>query len=66
METQGRAAIEDLVRAAIVLRCEQDLVALFPPPVAMSMDDLLKAQSQARAPALRRRASSRRGQAPGA
>jgi transcriptional regulator with XRE-family HTH domain len=66
METQGRAAIEDLVRAAIVLRCEQDLVALFPPPVAMSMDDLLKAQSQARAPAPRRRASSRRGQAPGA
>lgn len=66
METQGRAAIEDLVRAAIVLRCEQDLAALFPPPVATSMDDLLKAQRQVREPAPRRRASTRRRQAPSA
>jgi transcriptional regulator with XRE-family HTH domain len=57
METQGRAAIEDLVRAALVLRCEQHLDTLFPPPVATSMDDLLKAQKQARTPAPRRRAS---------
>lgn len=66
METQGRAAIEDLVRAAIVLRCEQDLAALFPPPVAMSMDDLLKAQGRARAPVARRRASPQHRKAPGA
>jgi len=66
METQGRAGIEDLVRAALVLRCEQHLDALFPPPPATSMDDLLKAQKQARTPAPRRRASPRRKAEPGA
>lgn len=63
METQGRAAITDLVRAAVLLRCEQHLAALFPPPPATSMEALLKAQQkaeqQAKAAAPRRRASPR-------
>lgn len=44
MEKDGSASIEDLVRAAIALRCEQGIVALFPEPVASSMDELLKLQ----------------------
>lgn len=47
METRGKASIEDLVRAAIVLRCEEGIAALFPEPVAASMDDLLKQQEKA-------------------
>lgn len=47
METEGSASIEDLVRAAIALRCEQGLGALFPEPAASSMDELLKAQQAA-------------------
>lgn len=41
MESQGKASIEDLVRAAIALRCEQGISTLFPEPVANSMDELL-------------------------
>ena len=44
MEKDGSASIEDLVRAAIALRCELGLEALFPEPVASNMDDLLKRQ----------------------
>lgn len=44
METEGRASIDDLVRAAIALRCEQDLRALFPEPTATNMDALLERQ----------------------
>jgi transcriptional regulator with XRE-family HTH domain len=47
METEGRASIEDLIRAAIALRCEQGLSTLFPEPAAGSMDELLKAQQAA-------------------
>ena len=47
MEGEGKASIEDLVRAAIALRCEQDLAWLFPEPAASSMDDLLERQRQA-------------------
>ena len=47
MEGEGKASIEDLVRAAIALRCEQDLAQLFPEPAASSMDDLLERQRQA-------------------
>jgi transcriptional regulator with XRE-family HTH domain len=32
MEKDGSASIEDLLRAAIALRCEQGLTALFPEP----------------------------------
>lgn len=44
LESEGKASIEDLVRAAIALRCEQDLAAQFPEPFATSMDDLLARQ----------------------
>ena len=36
--------VDDLVRAAIALRCEHTLKALFPPPAANSMDSLLEMQ----------------------
>jgi transcriptional regulator with XRE-family HTH domain len=44
LESEGKASIEDLVRAAIALRCEQDLESLFPEPPAHSMNDLLDRQ----------------------
>ena len=58
METEGRASIEDLVRAAIALRCDEGIVALFPQVPATSMDELLAQQRQA---AKRQRASGRSG-----
>lgn len=56
METEGRASIEDLVRAAIALRCDEGILALFPQVPATSMDELLAQQRQA---AKRQRASGR-------
>lgn len=44
LETEGKASIDDLIRAAIALRCEHTLKALFPPPAAHSMDSLLEMQ----------------------
>lgn len=55
LEAEGKASIEDLVRAAVALRCEQDLAALFPEPSALSMDALLR-QQKAAAPRRRLRA----------
>lgn len=49
MEGEGKASIEDLVRAAVALRCENDLAQLFPEPAAASMDELLERQRQAAA-----------------
>lgn len=46
LEGDAKASIEDLVRAAIALRCEQDLARLFPEPAASSMDELLERQRQ--------------------
>ncbi|WP_230772209.1 helix-turn-helix domain-containing protein [Sphingomonas sp. Leaf4] len=45
METEGRASIDDLVRAALALRCEDTLAALFPLPAATSIDALLRQQT---------------------
>ncbi len=56
METEGKASIEDMARAALVLRCEQQFDDLFPPPVASSMDELLERQRKAQEPKPRRRA----------
>ncbi len=56
LEAEGKASIDDLVRAAVALRCEQDLAALFPEPAATSMDALL--QQQQAAPKRRQRAPS--------
>ena len=44
LEGQGQASIEDMVKAAMVLRCEEGLAALFPKPAAISLDDLLRQQ----------------------
>lgn len=58
METSGQATIENLVNAAIVLRCEEGIARLFPAPAAASLDDLLEAQA---APPKRRRRSPKQG-----
>ena len=59
MEAEGRASIEDLVRAAIALRCDEGIVALFPQVPETSMDELLAQQRQAAKPQ-RKRASGAR------
>ena len=46
LETEGRASLEDLVRAANVLRCEDGLSSLFPLPSAKSLDEILVRQAQ--------------------
>ena len=61
MEKDGSASIEDLVRAAIALRCEQGMVALFPEPVASSMDELLTRQKVAAEMARRQKVGWGRG-----
>lgn len=58
MEAEGKASIDDLIRAAIALRCEQDLKALFPEPAATSMDALLERQQR------EARSTSKRARAP--
>ena len=45
LEASGSASIEDLARAAILLRCEDYLQNLFPMPAATSMDELIKSQA---------------------
>jgi transcriptional regulator with XRE-family HTH domain len=59
METEGKASIEDLMRAAIALRCDESIVALFPEKAASSMDELLAQQRRAAKP-MRKRASGAR------
>lgn len=46
LETEGKASIEDLIKAAIALRCDEALEALFPAPSATSLDELLKRQAR--------------------
>lgn len=60
MEQEGKASIEDLARAAIALRCEEGLEALFPVPAATSMEALLRRQHNAVKPQRRQRAPSRK------
>ena len=60
METSGQATIENLVNAAIALRCEQGLAQLFPVPAASSLDALLERQVAAAEPKLRQRAPRQR------
>lgn len=59
MEAEGKASIEDLVRAAIALRCDEGIAALFPEMTASSMDELLAQQRKAIRP-LRQRAGGAR------
>ena len=44
LETAGQASIEDLIKAAVALRCEEGLETLFPPQAAVSLDELLRRQ----------------------
>jgi transcriptional regulator with XRE-family HTH domain len=55
MEKDGSASIEDLIRAAIAMRCERGLGELFPELAASSMDELLRAQQAAAKLAQRRK-----------
>lgn len=57
LEAEGYASVEDLVKAAIALRCEEGLDSLFPSPAARTMDELLAAQIAP--PRLRARPSRR-------
>lgn len=50
LESEGAASIEDLVKAAVALRCEDGLAGLFPEPAAVSMDQLLQRQAEHRPP----------------
>jgi len=56
LENAGEASVADLVKAAVALRCEEGLAALFPEPAATSLDELLKREAAAGA----RRAPRRR------
>ncbi len=62
LEGEGKASIEDLVKAAIVLRCEECLSGLFPSPAATSLDDLLKRQVRETPKTAKRRAQTRQVQ----
>jgi transcriptional regulator with XRE-family HTH domain len=50
LETEGRASIEDMIKATLALRCEDGLDGLFPAPAASSLDDLLKRQAEYKPP----------------
>jgi transcriptional regulator with XRE-family HTH domain len=58
MEAHGPSLVENLINAAIVLRCEDGLGQLFPAPVASNLDELLR--RQAATPRPRQRAPRRR------
>lgn len=45
LEAEGKASLEDVIKAAVALRCEGGFETLFPTPAATSLDDLLKRQS---------------------
>jgi transcriptional regulator with XRE-family HTH domain len=60
LETEGKASIEDLIKAAIALRCEEALEALFPAPAANSLNELLKRQTTGPGGAMPRRSRATR------
>lgn len=45
MEAGGGGHIENLINAAMALRCEEAVDALFPAPAASNMDELLARQA---------------------
>lgn len=62
LENEGQASLEDMVRAAVALRCDEGLEALFPLPVAASLDELLARQAAtARRPSRTRAPRTRTG-----
>lgn len=56
MEANGPSLVENLINAAIALRCEEGLSELFPAPAASSLDELLRRQAAVAAPSVRKRA----------
>lgn len=68
LETEGRASLEDMVKAAFALRCEEALTTLFPLPAANSFDALLAQQTAdaaaRRTPVRALRARSPKGRRP--
>jgi transcriptional regulator with XRE-family HTH domain len=54
MEAQGPGTVENLINAAVALRCEEGIERLFPPPAASSLDALLQRQAAATRPPRRR------------
>jgi transcriptional regulator with XRE-family HTH domain len=50
LEGEGEGSLRHLIQAAIALRCEDNLVLLFPAPSATSMDELLARQSATATP----------------
>ncbi len=59
MEAHGPSLVDNLVNAAIALRCEEGLAQLFPAPAASSLDELLQRQA-ATTPKARKRAPRHR------
>ncbi len=59
MEVHGPSLVENLINAAVALRCEDGLAGLFPAPAAASLDELLRRQAAA-TPKPRQRAPRRR------
>lgn len=58
------SSVDHLIGAAITLRCEDGISALFPPPAASSMDELLQRQAAAANIKRRLRAPRRKKKAP--
>ena len=59
METHGPSLVQNLINAAVALRCEEGFGQLFPAPAATSLDELLQRQAAA-TPKPRQRAPRRR------
>jgi transcriptional regulator with XRE-family HTH domain len=45
MEAHGPSLVENLINAALALRCEDGLSQLFPAPAAATLDELLQRQA---------------------
>lgn len=45
MEARGPSLVENLINAALALRCEEGLAQLFPAPAAANLDELLQRQA---------------------
>lgn len=61
LEATGQATTENLLRAAIALRCEDSLAQIFPTPSPLSMDELLEQQRRHVAAPKRQRSSRKAG-----
>jgi transcriptional regulator with XRE-family HTH domain len=55
LECEGKASIDDLLRAGLALRCEREFDQLFPAAPARNMDELLTREKTAARPVRYRR-----------